>query len=343
MLFVGAIAIGYILKKLKVPGGMMLGSLIFSVIYINYQESPVTFNLDLSLVSQVLAGVCIGAKITMNDVKNIKNLYKEIIMINIGLLVISITSGLLLFYVFKLSPYDSFFGSIPGGMTSIPIIAMEYGANPVNVTILQFVRLIVGIGIFPRLISKQLNLSVKKEQDSSYEKMNKLSTKDAWLQSIFTILTTLVLVAFLEYLKFPLGTLVLAIVISALYNIITSKAYIRDEIYSLAQLLLGMYIGSVVDMKGVASFSSLVLPLLSAACIFGFGSYFLGKLIKKYTDFNTTEAYFSAIPAGAADVGLITQELGVFSSKIVVVQVARVLIVTLLFPPIMDFVIHLLT
>lgn len=347
ILLLGGLISGYLMRRLQIPGGMMLGSLIFSVIYVNFIGGTSHFGFDLGLVSQVFAGVCIGAKVSKEDLLSIRKIYKEILLISSSLLILSIMSGMILYYVFDLPPYDAFFGSIPGGMTSIPLIGMEYGANPVNVTILQFVRLIVGIGIFPKFLTKFLNLRVRQqvideEKKSDVVDINKRKNKDQWLKTVITLLITFIMVIILEGLNLPIGTLVTAILVSALFNIMTGKAYIREEIYGLAQLLLGVYIGSVVRVGELPTLDVLILPVLSVAVIFGVGCFIIGTLVNKITKFSPIESYFSAIPAGAADLGLITHELGVFSSVIVVVQVARVLIVTSIFPPIMNFIVQLL-
>ena len=277
-----------------------------------------------------------------------KNIYKEIILINVGLLIITITCGVVLHYGFHLTMSDAFFGSIPGGMTSIPLIAMEYGANPVNVTLLQFVRLIVGVGLFPKMIVNHLGLNSNVNLENKEQKVSRKKSYhwerelDEWKKTLLTLMITFISVIILEQINFPLGTLVIAILVSALYNVVTNKGHVKEELYSVAQLFLGTYIGSVVKIGDIPAIHTLILPIIAVAIVFTVGSFLLGMFLKKFTSFTETEAYFSAIPAGAADLGLITHELGIFSSKIIVVQVARVLIVTSIFPPILNIIINLL-
>lgn len=334
--------VGFLLKKLKIPGGMMIGSLLFCVFYVNKIE-PITLPFNLGLISQVLAGACIGAKLHKKDLLLIKNIFKEIIIINIGLLLLSVFSGFVLYYLFKMNPYDAFFGSIPGGMTSIPLIGLDYGANPINVTLLQFVRLIIGIGFFPKFISRKVKLNPSKlvENEVVGESINKKDSLDSWKKTGVTLLFTFAAVLLLEAIHFPVSILVSAIFVSAIYSIVTSKGHIDETVYMIAQLSLGIFIGSSVSMGNVNVINDFLLPSITVAIVFGLGSYLLGRFIFKVTDFNETEAYFSAIPAGAADLGLITHELGVFSSNIIVVQIARVVIVTSMFPYIMDLVIRI--
>jgi len=44
--------------------------------------------------------------------------------------------------------------AIPGGMSDIPIISEEMGADSGKVAVMQFVRMVFGIGVFPSMIAK---------------------------------------------------------------------------------------------------------------------------------------------------------------------------------------------
>lgn len=339
----GAFITGKVFNKFKIPGAMMIGAMLFTILYMNTTSTVINPNINLGYISQILAGICIGGKVTRLDLFNIKKLLKEIVIINLGLLITSLVIGFVLFGFLGVDPYDAFFGSIPGGMTSIPVIAMEHGANPVNVTLLQFARLIVGIGIFPKLISKRLNLR-KQVNESKVEVKNipkKQSIKE-WQKTVITIGINSLLIVLINRLNLPINILIISIIVSSLYNIVTGKAHINQEVFGVAQLLLGLYIGSLVKVNDLIALKELIIPLVFVAIIVSIGSVLLGQVVNKYTKLTEVESYFSAIPAGAADIGLIIEELNVFSSNVIIIQVARVLIVTILFPPIMNFVISLI-
>ncbi|XJS10684.1 AbrB family transcriptional regulator [Aerococcaceae bacterium WGS1372] len=109
-------------------------------------------------VAQIIAGCFIGASLSMNDLRRLPRLWKAFTIIVIGLIILNITIGLIIASVSNLSVVTALFAAIPGGMSTIPIISVDYGADPILVTVLQFMRMVMGIGVFPSLV---VNLSKK--------------------------------------------------------------------------------------------------------------------------------------------------------------------------------------
>ena len=60
--------------------------------------------------------------------------------------------GFLIHAVTDLDWITSFMCAVPGGMSDTPIIAADMGGNGGKVAVMQFARLLTGIGVFPSLI-----------------------------------------------------------------------------------------------------------------------------------------------------------------------------------------------
>lgn len=342
--FSGATILGIILRKLKIPGGMMIGSMVFAIFFTN-STFEVELPKNLSFVSQVLAGTCIGAGFTKADFLSIKKILPQIVLIISGLLILNIGIGFTIFLLFNIDLNNALFGTIPGGMTSIPIISLDYGANPLVVTVLQFVRMFVGLAFFPRIVMNYLGMQeISSEKALEKEVNNKLSlsVSKRVLYTFTTIMATVLLVSFSELLGIKISLIVLAILFSAIYSIITNRGYVDVFVYQIAQMFLGVFLGSLVQLDDIVILKDLVLPAIFIAVLYTVGCFILGKIVNRFTSFTAVESFFSSIPAGAADVGLITHELGVFSGNVIVVQVTRVLLVTSVFPIIIGFILSFL-
>ena len=97
----------------------------------------------------MLSGAFIGSKITMDTVKLIISMWYNAILV----LAIFIPACLLLGYALhkwrKLDLLTALFCSAPAGASDMALIASDVGADGPNVAILQIIRMLGVIAIFP--------------------------------------------------------------------------------------------------------------------------------------------------------------------------------------------------
>ena len=83
-----------------------------------------------------------------------------------GMLYLNLIMGFVIHKVTDLDWITSFMCAVPGGMSDTPIIAADMGGNGGKVAVMQFSRLLAGIGLFPSLI-----LTVTKNEKISQQEM----------------------------------------------------------------------------------------------------------------------------------------------------------------------------
>ena len=79
-----------------------------------------------------------------------------------GMLCLNLIMGFVIHKVTDLDWITSFMCAVPGGMSDTPIIAADMGGNGGKVAVMQFSRLLAGIGLFPSL-KRQLLIMKKKD------------------------------------------------------------------------------------------------------------------------------------------------------------------------------------
>ena len=148
---IASLTVGMLFMKMKVPGGVLVGGIIGTTILsmtTGMAEMPFTAR----LIAQIIAGAFIGSSVDREDLKKMKTIYKPFLIVFVSLVAVNLVAGTL---VYKFGPLDrltSFMCCVPGGMGDTPLIASELGAEMPPVVIMQFVRMVVGIGVFPSLI-----------------------------------------------------------------------------------------------------------------------------------------------------------------------------------------------
>lgn len=153
-LLLGSIG-GFIGISLKIPSGAMTGAMIASALY-NIFSNKAYMPLKLRQIIQMFAGTMIGSKITSSDIQNLDTMIIPVFIVIIGFCLLNIILGFIILKITNFSVETSFFAASPGGMSDMSIIASEMGADTPKVAIIQFLRLVSVVALYPILI-KLLN------------------------------------------------------------------------------------------------------------------------------------------------------------------------------------------
>jgi membrane AbrB-like protein len=151
-------------SKLKIPGGLLIGGIIGAAM-LNILFANAYMPKDTKLYIQIIAGAFIGCIMEKSDLKRMPYIIKPAGIMLISFLILNLTVG---FLIWKVSPLDlitSLMAVIPGSISDTPIIAATMGADAPKVAVMQIVRQILGISIFPSLIflyDKQIRKKILK-------------------------------------------------------------------------------------------------------------------------------------------------------------------------------------
>ncbi len=134
-----------------VPVPAMLFSMI-AVSVMNVSVHRTYFPTSLRRVAQVLAGVLVGTRVTMDTILGLSDLILPVALMIAGYLVFHTLIGYAVVRITGLNKGIALFCTIPAGASDIALIAsdMEY-SSPV-IPLIQMTRLIASITIFPTVI-----------------------------------------------------------------------------------------------------------------------------------------------------------------------------------------------
>ncbi len=145
-------AIGYLLFWFNVPAGAIVGALIgaagFNILSNGRAHVPVS----LKSTAQVAAGLLIGQTVNAQSLAELKNLYVPALVVLVECLAIAGVMGFLLWKIFRVDLPSALFGSVPAGLTDMVLISIDEGGDPSKVMLLQLVRYVGVISLFPTLI-----------------------------------------------------------------------------------------------------------------------------------------------------------------------------------------------
>jgi len=331
-------AIGLLAKQAKIPGGFLVGSLVGVAIF-NIFSGMAYMPKESKTVIQIVAGAFIGCIMEKSDVKRLPYIIKPTAIMISALLLLNLFGGFLIWKSSALDLLTSLMSIVPGGISDTPIIAADMGADGPKVAIMQIIRQVLGIGVFPAMIMMyDRSTGASDVEGLGYtENRDKSKTK-----SLLACLCTIFVATFFgligKFSGIPSGTFAFAILSTLILKLIFDFAYMPRSLKQFAQILSGAYLGSTIFMSDVVELRNLAIPLVIVIAGYAINCLVTGSFIRKFCKFTRKESMLITTPAGASDMALISSELGVNNTDVIILQVVRAVIVMTFFPQIMFIV-----
>lgn len=162
---------GYLGRKLKIPGGVLIGSMLFTVLgnlfFINVAYLPDAYSFGL----QVMVGAMVGHQISKKMLLNVKSIIVPVIMSSFLLLFFSLIFMTLLHFIFNWDFETAWLSSAPGRMVDMVIISGTVGADSTRVLVTHIIRHFMVILSTPFVLLIANKLQLKRNKKQSGEKM----------------------------------------------------------------------------------------------------------------------------------------------------------------------------
>ncbi len=335
-LLVGTLG-GYIFFRLRVPAGVLVGA-IFAVSALSVVTTYALMPLSAKVAAQIITGAYIGSTINKSDILHLPRIIGPYLMLMTGFFILNVISGLLISLLSPLDLLTSLLCAMPGGISDTPLIAMDMGADAAKVAVLQFVRLVFGLGALPLLIVA-VDRTANKRQNSDAPQPQKavqaqVAAKPAHAGAALTVtLAAATAGGFLgKRLGVPAGALIFSMLVTVALKMVYSDAYQPLWCRRVAQVLSGCCIGSQMTYGDVVEIRYLVLPALVLVIGYLVNCVLMGFLLNRFFKIPRLEAMLCVSPAGATEMALISADLGVDSPDLVVIQICRLIGVMAVFP-----------
>lgn len=329
-----ALACGYLLDRLRVPGGMMIGAVIGTCV-LNITTGMAEMPKVAKIAAQIIAGAFIGAGVSRAEMRGMRTILRPAAILLPGLLVINIVAGFIIHWTSPLDLMTAFMSCTPGGLSDIPMIAADLGADTSKVLVMQFIRFLMGIALFPTLI----RWFDGGEGEEKAQALKREKTETSWPAVGITLLVATGAGLLGMISPMPSGTMAFSILFTILLKYFYPKAQSPRILRKAAQCLSGAFVGAGIGMQQLSEIPSLVGPIAILLACYLLGAFGISSLLVKAKCFTRTEAMLAATPAGAADMALISADLGVRNVKLILLQVMRLVIVISFFPTILSFIV----
>lgn len=356
-LIIGLIG-GLTAMRLKVPAGAMVGSMLLVAIF-NVITGNAYMPQDVRIITQMAAGAFIGAGIRYKDVLDLKKMIKPAILMIVAMITLDTLMGYIMYNITGIDLVTSLFACAPGGIVDMSLISNDLGADSSKVALLQLVRLMSVMMLFPMITkfissrisgSKNINSASEKlaiteaaKQSSDLQKNNKEVKEDNKEKKnrIINLILTLGVAAVAGLIGYklgiPAGAMTFAMIATAALNVIFERGYMPLNLRRLTQVFAGVLIGERMTYGDIIALKSVLIPAFILLIGIIAVNLCIGFFISKTSGLDLISALLASAPGGVSDMAIIAKDLGGDAPKVAILQLTRYVCVIAIFPIIIKF------
>lgn len=338
------VACGLLFKRMKVPAGFMVGAFVGVAVLNCLTEAAWVPNGTRTLV-QVVAGAFVGCSMERSDVRRLRKIAGPVILMLAACLALMLLAGFSIHALSSLDLRTSLMCAVPGGINDTPIVAADMGADAPTVAILQLVRQILGIAVLPAAIAafdKMRERAGSPDERGASVLTNPDERKKSAQRSAASTVAALSVAGIGGLLGSATGiagtTFAFAIVGVLVLKLVFDFACIPKQVKKACQMLAGCYLGTLLAPESLAGVPSLVAPIAIVVFFYTANCFLTGKAEQRLFGYGRKEGMLIASPAGASDMALIMDDMGIKNTDVVIMQVVRAVVVMGAFPQVVNLV-----
>lgn len=340
---VGAVC-GLLFKPTKLPAAFMVGALV-GVATLNCATGAAYVPPEVRVGVQIVAGAFIGCSMERSDLARLKQVGGPVAVVLLACLVLMLACGVMVGTVGGFEPVTALMSTIPGGVGEIPLIAADMGADASVVAVLQLVRQTLGTSVMPTLMVAFDRAQAARGRhgvrraDAALNEEGRVRSRQRSATATVAVLAVAAVAGLIGKATGISGmTFAFSIAAALVMKLAFDFAYVPRWIKNVCRVVTGCYIGTFFSAEMIAGLGSLALPALAVAAFYGANCFVTGGILQRLFGYGRKESMLMASPAGASDMALVMDDLGVRNVDVVVVQAVRAIVVVAVFPQVVNAV-----
>ena len=339
LIYLGLCAFGGLfLELMGLSIGWMIGTLLVATIFsINREKWPTKSLFGLKMpsfwtqIGQLIFGIHLGQRLTLS-VFNV--FYDHWLSISVTLIIsilVAMIAGLILWKYTVADLMTSFYGTAPGGITTMVSIGEEEGGNVAIISIVQSMRKYLVLLLIPLFVSglngEDVAVLISYESASSF-----------WLTMVmFGVAAVFAYIG--KLIHAPARWIVMPMVGVALAQGLMGMTFSYDvalwwphAIFVFAQISLGASIGSRINKDMFVGMGKVALISFGTTLLLISTTLISAVVITQMTDITFITALLAFAPGGVAEMAATAILVDADSVFVVTVQVIRIMVVLMVLP-----------
>lgn len=348
---------GFILSLTGISIGWMIGTLIVACClamirpaWLMMAPDQKGINRRWLALGQMILGIELGQKLNLSVLSVLKDHWFSVGVMLILSILLAMLSGYVLWRFSKTDMMTSFVGTAPGGLSAMPSIAQEVGANTAIVSLVQMMRVLLVVLSIPFLV---ILIYTKQDRTASAaaETISSATTDFRLAPVLWTVI--LILAAWgackaAKFLKFPapwlLGSMLGVAIVHVGGAAVTGHdmtAWWPSQANHVSQVFLGATIGSKMYKSMFAGVTRIIIVGFVSSVGLIAAMFLSAVIVSELTGISLITSVLAFAPGGIAEMATTSVTLHADSTFVVAVQVIRVILVIALLPPFYRLLHHL--
>ena len=322
---------GIPMTTLNAPLPWTLGPIVFVALGSLIRKQPFHWSLRIRNTALILLGYAMGRPFTLETGRAILAQFPLMITATCITVAAGVLTAWLMFRHTKINFTSCLLGCVPGGLSQMVILADEIrDADLTAVTIMQTLRMLSVVFVIPFL-----TLHVLAGSSHAATSAGTAVHAAGSLAEILTYAAVAVLGAVLtKKIHLPTAPMLGPILSTAAFVVITGTTapVVPVHYINAAQVLVGAYIGSSVELTRLHQYHGMGKVLLGGVLLVLLVSMGMGCIISEVTGTDLATAFLATAPGGLTEMGITALVVGADSSTMVAYQLTRLLFIMLVFP-----------
>lgn len=335
---------GYIFSLSGAPIGWLLGSLISAWLICAFgfgQGKLQGIHPFWRQLGQAILGIELAHSFKVSIIHTFEVHFILILITVLITIIISILSGVVLWRFSSASMMTCLFGSTPGGISAMPSIAEEVGANTLVVSIMQTLRILLVVGLIPLYVESLLPHSEKITPAIHLSDF----TFHSFLWTVCLIIGGCGGALIWKKIKMPapwlIGSMLGAVIMQLLGTLVYENrvmAYWPPHLTIFAQILIGTSIGSRIRSEMFKGLRQIFIVSLVSTLSLVLLMISISAVISEFTHIPLVTCILAFAPGGVAEMSTAAVALHADSTFVLAVQTIRLMIILILLPPLFRFI-----
>ncbi|NES69147.1 MAG: AbrB family transcriptional regulator [Okeania sp. SIO2D1] len=334
-----AILVGFIFDWLNFPVSWLIGPTITGIVYATLKGSPQQLPKIIMMLGKALIGIATAFRFAPETVNVVSTYAVSVIGCILLTGALSMFKGYLLSIWTGVSRSTALIASIPGTASAIVPMSEELGADPIAVTVLQYLRMLLvviiiptaTILIFPATENTQTTSFVLSSGRTSIPMFGNLliiagcCALGIWGGKLLRLPSSAFFGSFIVGLTTLWG---------APYQL-----EVPQWLFATGLLLVGIFIGVQFDWENARKLWKAVLVEIVLVAFLIMGFVVVGYEFHKFTHVDLVTSLLSFTPGGIEAMIATVNELGGDAGLVLAIQLTRMLILLLVVPLFSNFVV----
>jgi len=255
---------------------------------------------------------------------------------------ISLVVGILLAKVTGMDLGTALFGSVPGGLSEMGLIALSYNLSVPVVTLFQFVR-VLAVCLSVPIIASKYRHDIREEAVT--QSLPKADEADGSRHKLFGVLATLIIGGIggftARYFGVPVGGILGAMAAVSLLRISgVALNEVPRWLVVCAQVGLGGYLGSTFTPNIVGTLHTLMLPIFVFSIVVVLNGVALGFFIHRYYGWDLVTSLLACAAAGVTQMSVLALDMDADAVTVSLMQTMRFALILLVMPSMILFILR---